>query len=42
VADYVLSPFAPEDDGDALVRRAADAVETLARDGLDEAQRRFN
>ena len=23
-------------------RRAADAVETLARDGLDEAQRRFN
>ncbi len=42
VADYVLSPFAPEDDGDALVARAADAVETLARDGLDEAQRRFN
>lgn len=42
VADYVLSPFAPEDDGEALVARAADAVETLARDGLDEAQRRFN
>jgi PTH1 family peptidyl-tRNA hydrolase len=42
VADYVLSPFAPEDDGDALVARAADAVETLARDGLDETQRRFN
>ena len=42
VADYVLSPFAPEDDADALVSRAADAVETLARDGLDEAQRRFN
>jgi PTH1 family peptidyl-tRNA hydrolase len=42
VADYVLSPFAPEDDEDALVARAADAVETLARDGLDEAQRRFN
>jgi PTH1 family peptidyl-tRNA hydrolase len=42
VADYVLSPFAPEDDGDALVARAADAVETLAREGLDEAQRRFN
>jgi peptidyl-tRNA hydrolase, PTH1 family len=42
VADYVLSPFAPEDDADALVARAADAVETLARDGLDEAQRRFN
>jgi len=42
VADYVLSPFAPEDDGKALVGRAADAVEVLARDGLDEAQRRFN
>jgi PTH1 family peptidyl-tRNA hydrolase len=42
VADYVLSPFAPEDDADALIARAADAVETLARDGLDEAQRRFN
>ena len=42
VADYVLSPFAPDDDAEALVARAADAVETLARDGLDEAQRRFN
>jgi len=42
VADYVLSSFAPEDDADALVGRAADAVETLARDGLEEAQRRFN
>ncbi len=42
VADYVLSPFAPEDDAEALVARAADAVETLARDGLEEAQRRFN
>ena len=42
VADYVLSPFAPEDDAEALVARAADAVETLARDGLEEAQRRYN
>jgi peptidyl-tRNA hydrolase, PTH1 family len=42
VADYVLSPFQPEDDAEALVGRAADAVETLARDGLDEAQRQFN
>jgi PTH1 family peptidyl-tRNA hydrolase len=42
VADYVLSPFAPEDDAEALVSRAADGVETLAREGLDEAQRRFN
>ena len=42
VADYVLSPFAPEEDAEALVARAADAVETLARDGLEEAQRRYN
>jgi peptidyl-tRNA hydrolase, PTH1 family len=42
VADYVLSPFEPEQDADALVARSADAVETLVRDGLDEAQRRFN
>jgi peptidyl-tRNA hydrolase, PTH1 family len=42
VADYVLSPFEPDQDAEALVARAADAVETLARDGLDEAQRRFN
>jgi hypothetical protein len=26
----------------ALVARAADAVETLVRDGLEEAQQRFN
>jgi PTH1 family peptidyl-tRNA hydrolase len=42
VADYVLSEFEPEVDVDALVSRAADAVETLARDGLEDAQQRFN
>jgi len=42
VADYVLSPFAPEDDAEALISRSADAVETLTAEGLDEAQRRFN
>jgi peptidyl-tRNA hydrolase, PTH1 family len=42
VADYVLSPFAPEDDADALVSRAADAVEAVVSDGLDAAQQRFN
>lgn len=42
VADYVLSPFAPEDDVETLVGRAADAVETLVGEGLEEAQRRFN
>lgn len=42
VADYVLSGFDPEDDAESLISRAADAVETLARDGLDGAQRRYN
>jgi peptidyl-tRNA hydrolase, PTH1 family len=42
LADYVLSDFEPQDDADALVARAADAVEVLVRDGVDEAQRRFN
>jgi PTH1 family peptidyl-tRNA hydrolase len=42
VADYVLSDFEPEVDVDELVTRSADAVEALARDGLDAAQRRFN
>jgi PTH1 family peptidyl-tRNA hydrolase len=42
VADYVLSPFAPEDDADAIVRRAADAVEVLVAEGLEDTQRRFN
>jgi peptidyl-tRNA hydrolase, PTH1 family len=42
VSDYVLSKFDAETDVDALVGRAADAVETIAADGLEEAQRRFN
>ncbi len=42
VADYVLSPFAPEDDAEALVLRAADAVEKLVADGLVETQQQFN
>ncbi len=42
LADYVLSDFVPEDDADALVARAADAVETIVRDGLETAQQRFN
>jgi PTH1 family peptidyl-tRNA hydrolase len=42
VADYVLSPFAPETDVGALVSRAADAAETLAQEGLEAAQARFN
>ena len=42
VADYVLAPFAPEDDRDAIVARAADAVEALVGSGLEETQRRYN
>lgn len=42
VADYVLAPFSQEEDVDAIVGRAADAVECVVRDGLDEAQQRFN
>jgi PTH1 family peptidyl-tRNA hydrolase len=42
VADFVLSPFELHEDRDALVSRAADAVEVLVTEGVDEAQRRFN
>jgi peptidyl-tRNA hydrolase, PTH1 family len=42
VSDYVLSRFDPETDVDALVSKAADAVETISADGLEEAQRRYN
>ena len=42
VADYVLDDFEEEVDVDSLVERAADAVETMARDGLEETQQRFN
>ena len=42
VADFVLAPFDPETDVEALVARGADAVETLVREGLDAAQRHFN
>jgi PTH1 family peptidyl-tRNA hydrolase len=42
VADYVLSPFAPEDDVEEIVGRACDAVESLVREGLVATQQRFN
>lgn len=42
VADYVLSPFAPEDDVAAIVARACDGVECLLAEGLEETQQRFN
>src|SRR5919206_4122292 len=41
LADYVLSNFAPEDDPEQLVSRAADAVESLDAEGLERTQARF-
>jgi len=42
VADFVLAPFAPEEDAESLVGRSADAVESLSRLGREESQRLFN
>jgi PTH1 family peptidyl-tRNA hydrolase len=42
VADWVLTPFPPEVDVVSLVARAADAVEAIVLDGLEDAQLRFN
>ena len=42
VSDWVLSDFAADEDADALVARAADAVELIAAAGLEAAQARFN
>jgi peptidyl-tRNA hydrolase, PTH1 family len=42
LADWVLSDFAPHEDAEGIVARAADAVETLDADGLEAAQRRVN
>jgi PTH1 family peptidyl-tRNA hydrolase len=42
VADYVLSDFSAEEDASVIVARAADAVESLVADGLEETQQRFN
>ena len=42
VSDWVLSGFAPEDDLEALVTKSADAVETIAAEGLEAAQAHFN
>jgi PTH1 family peptidyl-tRNA hydrolase len=42
LADYVLSNFEPHDDAETLVARAADAVEQLDAEGLEQAQRAVN
>ena len=42
LADWLLANFEPHDDPDALVARAADAVETLVADGVERAQIQVN
>ena len=42
LADWVLSDFEPADDADALVARAADAVEALDAEGLEATQAAVN
>ena len=42
ISDFVLSPFTPQTDVQAITSRAADAVETMAREGLEAAQQRYN
>jgi PTH1 family peptidyl-tRNA hydrolase len=42
LADYVLADFEPEDDAGTIVARAADAVESLAAEGLEATQRGFH
>jgi peptidyl-tRNA hydrolase, PTH1 family len=42
LADYVLSDFEPEDEAERIVARAADAVETILREGVEAAQRELH
>jgi peptidyl-tRNA hydrolase, PTH1 family len=42
LADWVLSDFEPHENAEALVGRAADAVEALDAEGLEAAQRHVN
>jgi PTH1 family peptidyl-tRNA hydrolase len=44
LAEYVLQPFAADerDAAEAMIVRAAEAIETLIRDGLPAAMERFN
>jgi PTH1 family peptidyl-tRNA hydrolase len=42
LSDFVLSDFEPHEDAEAIVSRAADAVEALDAEGLEETQRLFN
>jgi PTH1 family peptidyl-tRNA hydrolase len=42
VADWVLRPFPPGVDVDALVTRGAECTQVVIRDGIDAAMQRFN
>jgi PTH1 family peptidyl-tRNA hydrolase len=42
LADWVLANFEPHEDAEALVARAADAVETLDAEGVEQAQIQVN
>ena len=42
LADYVLADFEPADDANVVVARAADAVESLLREGLEATQRQYH
>jgi PTH1 family peptidyl-tRNA hydrolase len=42
LADWVLADFRPDEDPDGLVASAADAVETLVADGVQQAQLSVN
>jgi peptidyl-tRNA hydrolase, PTH1 family len=42
IADWLLLPFDPGTDVDALVERGAECVLLVAREGVDAAMRRFN
>jgi PTH1 family peptidyl-tRNA hydrolase len=42
VADWVLRPFPPGVDVDALVTRGAECTRAVIRDGVDAAMQRFN
>ena len=41
VADYVLGAFYEDEDPTDLIERAADCVEAILAEGIDEAERRF-
>jgi peptidyl-tRNA hydrolase len=43
-SDYVLSPFSETERpvSDEMIRTAADALEVVVIEGLEEAMRRFN